>query len=253
MQQAVFLPGIRVSSFSSLLGINYPMPVAGAEWKEQSIRVEFPKEIDPQVRSNKLTASVCTTLEKRGLCLVRRLGLSATDFEVKAKNSIETFFVKHSTKNDSPYQVKKRITEESSTYASATKINPLMQAATGSQSNLNHLSANQVSKDEESNCPECKDYSSIQALNLDLEYARKLQDSYDKEYSILSSIRPLELKELPPPMQTKTKIQKFFEPQKKIKLQEPDKDFEYAKKLQAAYDRENSLLSSFKRGLGKKK
>ena len=86
-----------------------------------------------------------------------------------------------------------------------------------------------------------------------IEYARKLQDSYDKEYSILSSIRPLELKELPPPMQTKTKIQKFFEPQKKIKLQEPDKDFEYAKKLQAAYDRENSLLSSFKRGLGKKK
>lgn len=228
------------------------MPVAGAEWKEQSIRLEFPKEIDPQLRLNKLTASICTTLEKRGLCLVRRLGLSATDFEVKAKNSIETFFAKNSAKNDSPYQ-EKNITQESGTYASATRINPLIQAATGSQSNLNRVSAHKLQKEEESDFPACKDFSSMQALNLDLEYARKLQNSYDKECSILSSIRPPKLKEPPPIMQTKTKIQTFFEPQKKIKLQEPDKDFEYAKRLQAAYDRENSLLSSLKRGLGKKK
>ncbi len=228
------------------------MPTAGTEWKEQSIRLEFPKERDPQIRLSKLTASVCTTLEKRGLYLVRRLGLSATDFEVKAKNSIEAFFAKNSTKNDSPYH-EKNIAEESSSAASAARNNPLMQATTGPVSNLNKFSANNLPEGEESTCPANKDYCNVKAFNLDLEYARKLQDSYDKEYKILSSSRPREPKEPPRPVQIKTKIQTFFEQQKRMKLREPDKDFEYAKKLQAAYDRENSLLSSFKQGLGKKK
>jgi hypothetical protein len=260
------------------LTINYQkifLPAAGVEWKEQSIRLEFPKEIDPQARLNKFTASVCAALEKRGLVLIRRIGLSATDFEVRAKNGIDAFFTRNPSKIDSPQNDKSSlqrdkslksdkvtdglsnmqedIMDESSTSCLVNSNHTFRQSSTILESNPNTASVNKVEDREEGNCGVSNNGSSLKTSNLDLEYARKLQNSFDKEHKILSSIQPQRQRNIQRVTQTKTKIETFFEQQKKVKLWEPDQDHEYAKKLQAAYDRENSLLSSVKLGLGKKK
>ena len=92
------------------------------------------------------------------------------------------------------------------------------------------------------------------ALDPDLEYARKLQNSYDKEHKVLSGMQQHLMKnrqrcKIP----SKNNIETFFAQRKNITLPEAmlNQDLKYAEKIQEDYDRENVEISSKKQDFEK--
>jgi len=151
--------------------------IASADWKEQSIRVEFPKEAEHPIRLQKLIAVIYAALEKRNLCLIRRLGLSATDFEVRSLHGIDAFFSK----------------------ANAAKLG------------LSPKPRDKVKKstpaDQRSTNVERVEVVSEELFDPDFEYAKKLQASYDKEHTMLAAMEQTRVKER---ARSKNGIDAFF-------------------------------------------
>lgn len=280
----------------------------GSEWKEHSIRVDFPKDIDSEVKLNKLIFTVCAALEKKDLALFRRIGLSATDFEVRAAKGINTFFCTRSNNNIRQVcdhqQLPSPAVEPKSNKVSANRHRILHRVSSTAnkspikvsftrkpEKNMLSFFSKDLNKPSEicsrrmvdrkvqedffpaitknptscthkitensSKSMEETDYEQEllqNALDPDLEYARKLQNSYDKEHKVLSGMQQHLMKnrqrcKIP----SKNNIETFFAQRKNITLPEAmlNQDLKYAEKIQEDYDRENAEISSKKQDFEK--
>lgn len=258
--------------------------------------MDFPKDIDHEVKLNKLISTVCAALEKKDLVLFRRIGLSATDFEVRVAKGINAFFCTTNNKNihqvyEHQQLVSSAVEPESNKVSTnrprivqrisptANKESSIKNSFTRKpEKNLISLFAKDLNKTSErgscrmvdivfpanaksatscthtvtENISQCMEKSvyernSIQnALEADLEYARKLQNSYDKEHKILSGMQQHLVKNRQRSKDpSKKSIETFFTKRNIIKLPEAmiTRDLTYPEKIQDDYDTKHTLIS----------
>jgi len=85
------IDGARNRRVPKLCAIHYTGP--SEKWgKTRSIRIPFPKDPDRSVRLENLVDSVYNALITKGNFPIRRLGLCATEFEMRPKHGIDSFF-----------------------------------------------------------------------------------------------------------------------------------------------------------------
>mmetsp|Transcript_34540 Transcript_34540/g.74903 ORF Transcript_34540/g.74903 Transcript_34540/m.74903 type:complete len:692 (-) Transcript_34540:51-2126(-) len=145
----------------------------------RSARIAFPKASDRRQRLEQLIAKVKETLAKKDTFPVYRLGLSAIDFEAQSSTgAIDAFFSKQVASPNTGRQQEAQVNDEKDS-STAPVSPPAATAATASHS-LTSSSSVQDMANNDHDVPSCYDP--------DLEYARKLQASYDKEEAMLSTL-----------------------------------------------------------------
>jgi hypothetical protein len=172
--------------------------------KTRSISIHFPKDSDRTFRLQKLVEAVRQALNAKGNFPVRRLGLCATDFESQVTHGIDTFFGKISPKRKDTSTAAVQESCQTSIGGATSEEDSIKgsKVASGLHSITALIVAARAPVEEVCEDVERKDHreetcreggngpSSVykKSSSNDMEYARMLQASYDRENELLSSI-----------------------------------------------------------------
>ena len=176
----------------------------------RSARIPFPKGSNRQQRLEKLISKVTDTLAKRDDFPIHRLGLSAIDFELQSRNgAIDTFFAKQvspqsqkKSDEDEKSEIQKQQKEQKTDLETAATDEPssltsIDEASESScDADLAYARKLQATLNETSSASASTSFVGVQqqqqqqqqAEDPDLEYARRLQASFDTEERMLSAL-----------------------------------------------------------------
>jgi len=190
-------------------------------WNGKSFRVTFPKRTASLERSEMFAKTVEDLLQKNvNVMHIARLGLSAINFQEKAKKSIGSFFTSQISRSELKSAPKKSQYLESElpthTKASLPEMKQKRNAASSialkhsqDDSQSDGLAPKPASK--KVNC-EVEEPLESKSDDSDLAYAVKLQAKYDREDNILSSTERTKTGKC---SNKRKRIDNFFKPQSK--------------------------------------